>query len=75
MRPPLAVGVCVCVWVGGGEGGTCAPLFVQFCFHSFLCSCPQKYAKQECIPVGCVLFAAVAISGRGWGSLPRRVSA
>ena len=23
--------------------------------------------KQECIPVGCVPTAAVAISGRGWG--------
>ena len=56
----------VCVWgegfgaVGAG-GGTSAPLLVTFCCHSFLCSCPQKYAKQECIPVGCDPSAAVAV--------------
>ena len=33
--------------------------------------------KQECIPVGCVPSAAVAISGgvSAWGCLPRGVSA
>ena len=68
-----------------GGGGEHAPLLVHFCFHSFICSCPQKYAKQESIPLGCVPSAAVAISraGRGGlclggclprGSLPRQVS-
>ena len=63
-RPSLAVGVCVCR--GGGEH---APLLVQFCFHSFICSCPQKYAKQESIPLECVPSAAVAISRAGEGGL------
>ena len=38
----------------------------------------KRHLKQECIPVGCVPSAAVAISWEGvyvWGCLPWRVSA
>ena len=27
----------------------------------------KEYAKQQCIPVGCVPSAALAVSGSGWG--------
>ena len=49
------------------------PLLVQFCFH-FHVVFGKNYAKQDCIPVGCVPPLVARISwGWGWGCLVRGV--
>ena len=45
-----------------GSGARPSHPSVQFCFH-FYAVFGKNYAKQECIPVGCVPPAAVAVPG------------
>ena len=60
--------------IGGSKGnalGTPPPPRSNF-FH-FHAVFSKNRVKQECIPVGCVRYAAVAVGG--WGVFPSGVSA
>ena len=60
-------GVCLPLPILTSSGGHCIGRSASY-WKAFLFSC-KHFAKQECIPVGCIPSAAVAISGGG--CLPR----